>query len=64
MALQSDFVNGGKVNLSFAQSDFYTQIESITLNDVKWILLIMVKIERTYKWKYCSKWVNRFSDKS
>ncbi|MCO6200995.1 putative Ig domain-containing protein [Staphylococcus epidermidis] len=35
LSLQSDFVNGGKVNLSFAQSDFYTQIESITLNDVK-----------------------------
>ena len=28
-------MNGGKVNLSFAQSDFYTQIESITLSGVK-----------------------------
>ena len=28
-------MNGGKVNLSFAQSDFYTQIESITLRGVK-----------------------------
>ncbi|OAW09057.1 YSIRK signal domain/LPXTG anchor domain surface protein, partial [Staphylococcus epidermidis] len=35
LSLQSDFVNGGKVNLSFAQSDFYTQIESITLRGVK-----------------------------
>ncbi len=35
LSLQSDFVNGGKVNLSFAQSDFYTQIESITLSGVK-----------------------------
>ncbi|MCE5029839.1 putative Ig domain-containing protein [Staphylococcus epidermidis] len=35
LSLQRDFVNGGKVNLSFAQSDFYTQIESITLNDMK-----------------------------
>ncbi|WP_301555523.1 putative Ig domain-containing protein [Staphylococcus epidermidis] len=35
LSLQSNFVNGGKVNLSFAQSDFYTQIESITLSGVK-----------------------------
>ncbi|EGS79024.1 Gram-positive signal peptide protein, YSIRK family, partial [Staphylococcus epidermidis VCU037] len=35
LSLQSDFVNGSKVNLSFAQSDFYTQIESITLRGVK-----------------------------
>ena len=35
LSLQRDFVNGGKVNLSFAQSDFYTQIESITLSGVK-----------------------------
>ncbi|MET2734093.1 putative Ig domain-containing protein [Staphylococcus epidermidis] len=35
LSLQRDFVNGGKVNLSFAQSDFYTQIESITLRGVK-----------------------------
>ncbi|PTK82728.1 YSIRK signal domain/LPXTG anchor domain surface protein [Staphylococcus haemolyticus] len=34
LALQSDFVNGGKVNLSFSQSDFFTQIQSITLNGV------------------------------
>lgn len=34
LALQNDFVNGGKFNLSFSQSNFFTQIQSITLNGV------------------------------
>ncbi|MGC9678537.1 Ig-like domain-containing protein, partial [Staphylococcus warneri] len=32
---QGDFTNGGNINLSFVQSDFYKQIQSITLSGVQ-----------------------------
>lgn len=34
LALAGDFRNGGRVNLSFSQPDFYNNIESITLSGV------------------------------
>ncbi|TGE11103.1 putative Ig domain-containing protein, partial [Staphylococcus petrasii] len=34
LVFQSSFVNGGKVNLSFSQSNFFSQIQSITLQGV------------------------------